>query len=600
MPELKFLTRLINLIKIYPVIILVLIGFFTFANSFQNQFVWDDPAFFADNILVKNFDIPKIFTSNTVAGAAITSDYYRPFTSLSFAIDYKFWQLNPFGYHLTNTIFHILTALLIFNLLKVIKFNKTLAFWISLIFLVHPVQVEAVTYLSSRGDILYSFLFLLSLNLFSLSLYQKKPKLKLFKKVIYIPISLILICSILLYGLSIFAKEVSLAVWPMFIFILLLFKKQSNLSFQNLHQNFRGHFIVILMLFWASLMYMFLRVYFLNFNNSLNFMGSQDIYTTNILVRLLTFLKIIWLYLGLIFWPYPLYLERSTQIVTNFLNPYVISALILILILISLAIYEAKKAKTWWIFLGFFWIVFNIIPVSGIVPMTYLYHDNWLYMPIVGLLIILIRLPSLIFINFNFRKYYKVLTFSSSILVLVLIFLTIKQNTTWENPIVLFEHNLKYNKTARLHLNLGNAYMNLHKFEEAIYHLNEASKIADSYPQIHFNLAHIYIAQNKKDKARQELLKTFQTDPDYLYAYPFLINSYIETKEYDKALPFIDRLNKVYPEDVTLTILYGKLLYISNQVEQAETQFKKALQLSNNDIKILDKIKSIKTGEELF
>lgn len=586
--------------KLIPIILIILVSIITYANTFQNKFVWDDPAFFADNILVKTLNIPKIFTSNTVAGAAISSDYYRPITSITFGLDYKIWGLNPFGFHLTNLILHILTALLLFSFLKIIKFNKTLALWVTLFFIVHPVQVEAVTYLSSRGDILYSLLFLISLNLFTLTLYNPNPKLKILKKNFKIPTSLLLILAIITYGLSIFAKELSLAVWPTFIFILIFFKIQKKIKFKELHKIYRAHFITILMLFWESLMYMFLRVYFLNFNNSLNFLGSQDLYSTNIFVRILTFFKIIWLYLGLIFWPSKLYLERNTNIETNFFNPPVFTALLLIIALIFLGIWEFKKTKKLWIFLGIVWISLHIIPVSGIVPMTYLYHENWLYMPIIGLTIILFSTFNLIFPKFNAQKYKKFLNIFGVIILSILIFLTIKQNSTWKDSIALFEHNLKYSQTARLHLNLGNAYMDKGEFDKAISHLNEASKIADFYPQIHFNLGYIYEQQNKKKEAREEYLKTLAIDDNYFYVYKHLINSYIETKEFDKSLPLIDRLNRVFPGDLKLTLLYGKILYISNKKVQAEEQFNKAIQIAPKNKEVTDKINQIRSSEETF
>lgn len=586
--------------RYWMVIVLVLVGFVTFANSFQNQFVWDDPAFFADNILVKSLNIPKIFTSNTVAGAAIASDYYRPITSLTFGLDYQVWKLNPFGFHLTNTILHILTALLIFSFLKLVGFNKILSLFVSLIFLVHPVQVEAVTYLSSRGDILYSLLFLVSLYLFTLTLYQPNPTFKIYKSPRVKSRGLLLFLAVIFYGASIFAKEVSLAVWPTFILTLFLFKIQKKLKFKELHQQFRGHFMTVLMLFWTSCLYMFLRVYVLNFNNSLNFIGFQDAYTTNIFVRLMTFLKVTWLYIGLIFYPYPLYLERNTTIETNFFSLPVISAFLLILLLFALGIWEYKKTKTLWIFLGLLWIALHITPVSGIVPMTYLYHENWLYMPIVGVTIILFKLFDLFFPKFNYQKFQKYLLFGGALIILVLITLTIRQNTTWKDPITLFEHNLKYNQTARLHLNLGNSYLDKGNLDQAIYHLNEAAKIADIYPQIHFNLGYVYLKQEKKDQARVEFLKTLELDPNYFYAYPMIVNSYIETKEYDKALPYVSRLNQVYPEDLTLTLLYGKLLFVSNSQEKAEAQFVKALKLSNDSEEVKGKISKIKKGEEIF
>lgn len=178
-------------------------------------------------------------------------------------------------------------------------------------------------------------------------------------------------------------------------------------------------------------------------------------------------------------------------------------------------------------------------------------------------------------------------------------YLTLKQNATWKDSVTLFEHNLKFRSTARLHLNLGNAYSGQGRFDEAIVELNKANQIAD-LPQTHFNLGIIYNRQGKKELAREEYIKTFQIDHDYFYVYSHLIDSFIETKEYDKALPFLERLTRVYPNDLKLTLLYGKLLFVAGQTDKAEIQFKKSLEISNNMEDVKDKIDQIKNGQEIF
>ena len=85
-------------------LVLILIGatFLAYFSSFSNPFIWDDEQFITSNAYVRNFDIGKIFTTNTVAGAGVQSNYYRPLTTLSFAVDTAIWGSNPFGFHLTN------------------------------------------------------------------------------------------------------------------------------------------------------------------------------------------------------------------------------------------------------------------------------------------------------------------------------------------------------------------------------------------------------------------------------------------------------------------------------------------------------------------
>ena len=122
--------------KYSKTLLLVIITLAVYFSSLFNHFVWDDEQFIYRNQYVASFDVSHIFSTNTIAGAGETSNYYRPITTLSFAWDYLFWGLNPIGYHLTNTLLHIGAGILLYIILKNLRFSKVAAFWLSLIFLV--------------------------------------------------------------------------------------------------------------------------------------------------------------------------------------------------------------------------------------------------------------------------------------------------------------------------------------------------------------------------------------------------------------------------------------------------------------------------------
>ena len=81
--------------------LIVSVGLITYSNSLGGGFVWDDRAFVVHNDFIKDLDLlPKYFTSSaSLAKGELGGVNYRPFLTLSYAIDYFFWKLNPFGYH---------------------------------------------------------------------------------------------------------------------------------------------------------------------------------------------------------------------------------------------------------------------------------------------------------------------------------------------------------------------------------------------------------------------------------------------------------------------------------------------------------------------
>ena len=166
---------------ILSIISFLIIGLGIYANSFQNEFIWDDDDSIVNNIYIQDFHyFPKYFSENLIAGSGQTTNYWRPVLLISFALDYKIFNLNPLGYHLTNTLLHILVAILGFFLIYTLSQKKFLLSYLpALLFLVHPLQTEAITYIAGRADPLSSVFALLTL-IFYVNFRNKNNKKYLF------------------------------------------------------------------------------------------------------------------------------------------------------------------------------------------------------------------------------------------------------------------------------------------------------------------------------------------------------------------------------------------------------------------------------------
>ncbi|PIR41055.1 MAG: hypothetical protein COV31_03285, partial [Candidatus Yanofskybacteria bacterium CG10_big_fil_rev_8_21_14_0_10_46_23] len=168
--------------NLMPILLLFLIGFSIYAVNLNNKLFWDDDDWIVNNPYVQSLSFENtkfLFSNNTLAGIGLESDYYRPVLFLSFATNYALGQTSPIGYHLVNNILHILSAILIFFILFWGTREKIFSVLTALIFLIHPLQTEAVTYVAGRGDPLHLFLMLCSLVLF---FRAEKRAEKLFSK----------------------------------------------------------------------------------------------------------------------------------------------------------------------------------------------------------------------------------------------------------------------------------------------------------------------------------------------------------------------------------------------------------------------------------
>ena len=138
----------INLTKkqLYSLVffLFLIIGLAVYANSFNNQLFWDDDDMIVNNVYTKDLsNLPKYFSENLISGVGQVSNYWRPLLLTSFALDFQFWGLNPIGYHLSNTFFHILSAFLGFVLLYSLTSKRLLlSFLPALFFLIHHYKLK--------------------------------------------------------------------------------------------------------------------------------------------------------------------------------------------------------------------------------------------------------------------------------------------------------------------------------------------------------------------------------------------------------------------------------------------------------------------------
>lgn len=111
---------------------------------------------------------------------ALTSTHrsgnWHPLTWLSHALDCQLYGLNPFGHHLTNVLFHVLNALILFSLLARVTGATGRSFLVAALFALHPMNVESVAWVAERKNVLSTLFFLLALGTYGW--YAVKPDLK--------------------------------------------------------------------------------------------------------------------------------------------------------------------------------------------------------------------------------------------------------------------------------------------------------------------------------------------------------------------------------------------------------------------------------------
>jgi tetratricopeptide (TPR) repeat protein len=560
-----------------------------YCNSFFNPFVWDDEQFIYNNSYVQNFNVGKIFTTNTIAGANEVSNYYRPLTTLSFAWDYVFWGIHVFGYHLNSTLIHIAAGIVLYYLLQQLYFSKKLSFWISLLFLLNPIQTEAVTYVNSRGDSLYTFFGLTSLLCLVLFYKQIQLKFSIYNLKITIPHWVLAVATPILYVLSILSKEIGIAVLGLhgLVSIYLYCYSHKKNIFSFIRSNYSLVSVVSINAVLAGV-YLYLRATSLNFNNSFDFYKDNSIYSESLIVRLLTFTKIIFIYLRLLIIPFPLHMERTTTILPSLINPWTIAFFVLVGILIFLGRKEYQKKKTLFIFFGTAWFSIMLLPVSGIIAINGLLYEHWLYLPLVGFFITVYGVLKL----FSSKK---ILAYLPKILIAVAIIysmLTIRQNYLWGDRVRFYKYLLQHTSSARIHNNLAMALAESEQYDEAIKEYKLALEYGIPYPNIYHNIGNTYAQQKKYSEAEIAYLKAIELDSNFFYSYNNLINLYSIQKKFDRALEISEIAEKKFSSVNCAIIQLDLLKQTQNktQFEQRKNAFITKYGSNQNAVSVLTKL----------
>ena len=137
--------------------VLVLLGLTVFWPSVHFDFVnWDDPAYLEHNELIKGWSWQNL---KGIATETVTRNY-APLTIFSFLVEHTLWGLNPAGYHFTNIALHTINAVLVFLLVRRLTASSFVGWITAALFLVHPVQIESVVWISSRKGLLCSMFML--------------------------------------------------------------------------------------------------------------------------------------------------------------------------------------------------------------------------------------------------------------------------------------------------------------------------------------------------------------------------------------------------------------------------------------------------------
>lgn len=497
----KYLKKVLSETSILPAALLMAGAYLIFFNTFGNSWTYDDFP-----VIVNNPDIRSIkLLMRDFQGGRVVRD-------ISLFIDYFFFGLNPVGYHIQNIFWHGLNAGLIFILVSRLGGSKIVAWTASLLFLVHPIQVEVVANISNRKDSLCLAFSLLSLLAYIHGFQCSKRRW------------FWLVAALSLAYVAMRAKQNAYAIPLIFLgYEIAFLPKEERLLL-------RKNWPWVLSLATGIVGFLVWYIFFDGRNEFLleshkrltrvNFFieSSESVY------YFMTLKSWAFMLIKLII-PVKLAPDYIYPVPMHWSNIWVVFGFIGLIIYGFLSAYYIKRSSIAFfalVWFGAFWL-----PTSNLWPSLtrYFSADRYLYAPSVGFFII-----SAMFFTW-FIKQPKPRVIVVLCLVLTLSILTWRQNTVWHLPLSLWTHAEKVSPDSTPALDtLGRLHLRNGEYDQAIDFFLRSIKANPHFANPYINLAIAYEKKGDNAKALEYYRKFIEANPQTFRFKTMMIREHLKKK----------------------------------------------------------------------
>jgi tetratricopeptide (TPR) repeat protein len=523
---------------------------------------WDDDRYVTNNFTIRDLsphNLSRILTKPVL-------NMFTPLVILSFAVEYHFWGLNPFPYHLDNLILHCINSILVFWLIFLISGDFTASLVATLLFALSPLRVQSVAWVVERKGLLCALFFFSS---FIAYIYSVKRS------------------SRLLYGLSLFffvLSFLSKAQGTLLLFVLIMYDWliAGKLDRRSLIAKlpYLAGFVIAGLLAW---MYMY------------TYANLRDTYSVPLFKGLFLACYIFLFYVWKIAAPfdlheiYPLDMEFIRNLpITVWLSP------VIILILAALLARPLKRLRRvsprhfGHVVFGLLLFTLFLAPSLRVLPLTAtsLIGLRQTYIACLGLFLIAGEGFSWLYRKKKSKPVRFMLCLILAVVMITYVVSSFLQCAVWKDGITFWNHVIEryprftialnnrgftynekgdfvhaledFNKVLALNplsvegrINLGNLYIDMHQYQKAKENLDFALIFEPEYATAYFNRGNLYQRDRDYDRAIEMYQKAIAHDPSYVKPYVNLGNIYLERGDRGAAIEEFNRaisINGRWPE----------------------------------------------------
>jgi len=547
---------------LFVVAAVILVTGISLFPSLFNGFVdgWDDEIYVTQNDVIRELslrNINRMFTSGFLGT-------YCPLVIMSYAVEYHFFELNPFIYHLTNYLLHLLITALVIYFIYLLSRDAGVAFIAGILFGVHPLHVESVAWITERKDLLCLVFYIPALIAYLKYLERKEIKYYFF--------------CFLFTILALFSKPMAITIPVILILLDYFYGRRID----------KSSILEKIPLFAACLIFGLATMFFQAQVKAIEMPPS-------LLAKTYFISKTIPFYLSKVFVPvnlsalYPYYFIRPEQLAE-------IKYYVVMLILLSIfVIFSGRYSKK--IIFGSAFFIITLLPVIQIIPAGNAFAaDRYMYLPSLGIFyMIAVLVMKVLRSKVAESRIIKAAIISFLVLLMLLLsILTWKRCAVWKDTGTLFTDIVNKSPYSRKsHHNLAVFYERKGDLDRARIHFEKALIIAPRggeqedlmrvYKKIKetrgretragaefFNKAGV--EQGKKgqmDAAISLFNRAVELEPDYAESYNNLGYAYYRKGDHERAVEYFRKAIEIDPNHERARDNLGNIQRLSDNVSES-------------------------------
>jgi tetratricopeptide (TPR) repeat protein len=551
----------LKLRQFIPVLI-VAAGIGAYHNSFQGPFILDDAVSIVENPYIHH--LWPIWDALLPPAKSLVGG--RPIVNLSLAVNYALGGMDVWGYHAFNLAVHVLAGLTLYGIVRRTLLRPVLrahfgasalplAVAVAVLWVVHPLQTEAVTYLSQRCESLMGLFYLLSLYGFIRGA-ESPRSLGWF--------SLSMVASYL----GVASKE-AMVTAP--LMVLLYDRAFVSGSFREAwSRHWRLYLGLASSWLWLGYLMAGLHTRGVGYGLGSTWWGYA-----------LTECRAVVQYLRLAVWPHPLILDYGEYEPAGSLAA--VAPYALILAVLATGVLFALKRWPAIAFVGA-WFFVILAPTSSVVPIVGSpMAEHRMYLPLAAVVTAVTIGGFMLGKNLLVTQPWasRILAYGiSGAVVALLTTLTIQRNRDYLSEVAIWQDTLaKCPNNPRAHYNMGLLLQRAGQMEGAAEQWEEALRIKPDYADAHYNLGLALVQEGQMQAAIQQWEQTLQFKPDFAEAHYNLGLAFAQAGRVPEAIEHWEQALRIKPDYVEAHYNLGVALENAGRLAEAVRRYEQTLKI---------------------